>query len=259
MREILFTSSGVLPGYETGGHLSNGVLEVYMAELWEPVVRDPDGRLVIAPMSQSGSSVLIDLSDWSLTGTWTVFSIEVQPGEDGPDGISEDDFLSIMTMTSSRSKNCSRMIAFPVLAPNIQDVPVAGTHFYASGKEQWIHKQKIEVIIPATGAGRQWVGGTQISRESFHHFQVMDGLDLIWDVILDSVDFHSSSNKGEKFIFPSLLPALSPTGERKTYLWKMRVSFKEMLDGEYVWSEWSETFQFKVNLPPGIPQNLEVH
>ena len=69
----------------TSANLSENVLTVENATVAGLVVLDADGMQQLPEMTQSGTSVLIDFTGWTITGTWRVQFSNVLEASDTPD------------------------------------------------------------------------------------------------------------------------------------------------------------------------------
>ena len=230
-------------------------------------VENNEGELVIPSRSyseQTGTTE-IDFSDWEIEGTWYIRRIPIEKGIDAEPGITLEEYIVRMYLLRNDGKYLPYVGDRPAFKiSQTRKTPLLGNCFFASGFEQLISGNVVKVIIPAFGENRQYIGIAEIDsdyEDIFYQFQVYRENLIIFDKIQDSSNLISSEkNRGNIFYFsPNLESLSSVNGEKYTYFWRVRASYK-LTDsmGELYWSNWSYSFPFNVNIPPGIPQNLSV-
>ena len=268
MNTIKFNSNGILEDFIEYGSFHDNILTVFDSKIIDFIVYDHNGSQVLVPKqySEENNSVDVDLSEFDISGTWTAQKLIVQQGASAEQPLSASDFTQLEYLLHlnnqyaplHRSKN-------PIPVANIQDIPFVGQQFYASGTQQLINGRSIVATIPASGENRQYVGTSRTNKDCLHHFQVWSGQQIVLEAILDSQDFDQGGvNLGQIYYFPQNLKAYDEFGNRKEYNWRARISYKEISSSEnswpdnLIWSEWSQFFTFKVNIPPGTPFELRV-
>ena len=253
--EIKFTSEEILEGAEFGAW-NPPIMEIPNFNSSEIRVVDENGNLLFPIINSFESGVRIDFTDWEISGTWTIFQTEVVPGKDASPPIELEDFFSLQFLANSKSRFISQKISYPISTPNYSDLTMLGDNFYASGTPQIQNGIQVEAIIPAFGEKKQWVGtDPSPSGEAIFQFQVVEGSNTLWDVLQDS----NQISNPEKFFFPENLLAYTENNVRRIYHWRVKVTFKVMdANSSYIWTEWSQWFQFKVNVPPEAPRELKV-
>lgn len=91
MDDISFNSEQILSG-SSYSSISNGILTIDGATVGCLSIEDGDGRLVYAPQTKSGSSVIVDLTQFTIgSSTWHVRFPRGRQGENTSGGIGRNE------------------------------------------------------------------------------------------------------------------------------------------------------------------------
>lgn len=251
----------------TADDLVEGKLLLPDTRIVEFSVENNAGELVIPSRAYNEltGSTEVDFTGWQIEGNWYIRVIPVEKGIDAEPGISLDEYMVRMYLLKSDGRYfpyVGTRPAFPI--SQTRNAPLLGNSFFASGVEQLVAGIVTPVIIPAFGDYRQYVGTAEISSGTegvLYQFQIYREDLILFDQIQDSLNFPTSGeNRGNIFyISPNLIARNSESDPKYTYFWRVRASYKITdSEGNPYWSNWSYTFPFTVNIPPGVPENLSV-
>jgi len=220
-------------------------------------IADNAGRLVLPSRMWDNviNASVVDFSGWAVTGIWSVLTFLPV---DGSELVDENELRESLLANGGIWRSRS-VVSTHKAGESIIPLPFG---FHASGFPQLKDGLPVTVIVPATGEGRQTIGVSRLPDKDngvVYQFQLSGGGTMLYDVLQDSLERHPSGH-GEVFTVPELLPAFGKSGQRITYGWRTRASWK-YLDNEYntAWSSWSREFSFVVNVPPSAPTDLIVH
>ena len=251
----------------TAEDLVEGKLQLPNTRIVEFSVENNTGELVIPSRAYNEltGSTEVDFTGWQIEGAWHIRVIPVEKGFDAEPGISIEEYIVRMYLLKNDGRYfpyAGERPAFPI--SQTRNAPLLGNSFFASGTEQFVSGVVTPAIIPAFGDYRQYVGTTEISAGTegvLYQFQVYREDLIVFDQIQDSLNFPASgTNHGNIFyISPNLIARNSESEPKYTYFWRVRASYKITDSSEKLyWSNWSNTFPFTINIPPGIPYNLSV-
>lgn len=217
--------------------LVDGCYVVPGTRIVEFVVEDGEGRLVLPSMRYDGADTTIDLSGFAVEGTWHLRRVAV----DSPEPDAE---LLRLFMERAPAR------PFSATWSGLEQ------HYYASGQEQYSGGQVRQVLIPATGAGRQTFRaevrgyGAAAYEPTYYNFQIYSANTVLADIYAEN----------STLALPENLPYAAGVA-RPQYAWRVRHTDRtpsQQGGTEYLWSEFTPLMPFVVNVPPTAPTELAV-